>query len=94
MLSVIVPIYKSDIDVVTEYSITKLFNVLSTKNNRGSVLPVAAKQNHPSGKPEQAVRKCSDSELNQGHVDFQSTALPTELSEHILFHEIGGPPGA
>ena len=23
---------------------------------------------------------CPDPELNQGHVDFQSTALPTELS--------------
>ena len=31
-IAIIVPIYKPDIDVVTEYSITKLFNVLSTKN--------------------------------------------------------------
>ena len=26
---------------------------------------------------------CLESELNQRHVDFQSTALPTELSRHI-----------
>ena len=27
--------------------------------------------------------KCPDSESNQGHEDFQSSALPTELSGHI-----------
>ena len=27
---------------------------------------------------------CPDSELNQGHGDFQSPALPTELSGHIV----------
>ena len=27
---------------------------------------------------------CPDSELNQGHGDFQSPALPTELSGHIF----------
>ena len=26
---------------------------------------------------------CRDPELNWGHVDFQSTALPTELSRHL-----------
>ena len=26
---------------------------------------------------------CRDAELNCGHVDFQSTALPTELSRHV-----------
>ena len=31
-IAIIVPIYKPDIDIVTEYSITTLFNVLSTKN--------------------------------------------------------------
>ena len=29
-------------------------------------------------------RWCPDSELNQGHRDFQSLALPTELSGHIV----------
>ena len=30
---------------------------------------------------------CPDSELNQGHRDFQSLALPTELSGQIMcFH--------
>ena len=28
---------------------------------------------------------CRNSELNQGHRDFQSLALPTELLRHILF---------
>ncbi len=31
---------------------------------------------------------CSDSELNQGHGDFQSPALPTELSEHIILMKL------
>ena len=29
---------------------------------------------------------CPDSELNQGHGDFQSPALPTELSGQIFIH--------
>ena len=32
----------------------------------------------------QGFQWCPDSELNQGHVDFQSTALPTELSGHDM----------
>ena len=39
---------------------------------------------------------CPDSELNQGHGDFQSPALPTELSGHTHFCLIkfcGGPSG-
>ena len=28
---------------------------------------------------------CRNSELNQGHRDFQSLALPTELLRHTLF---------
>ena len=34
---------------------------------------------------------CRNSELNQGHRDFQSLALPTELLRHILcnFHWVG-----
>ena len=31
---------------------------------------------------------CPDSESNQGHGDFQSPALPTELSGHILWWAI------
>ena len=27
---------------------------------------------------------CLDPESNQGHEDFQSSALPTELSRHII----------
>ena len=28
---------------------------------------------------------CRDQDLNQGHTDFQSVALPTELSRHLNF---------
>ena len=28
--------------------------------------------------------ECSQPELNRRHADFQSTALPTELQEHIV----------
>ena len=27
---------------------------------------------------------CPDPDLNQGHEDFQSSALPTELSGHLV----------
>ena len=38
---------------------------------------------------------CPDSELNQGHGDFQSPALPTELSGHIdyLIYKLVGHQG-
>ena len=39
---------------------------------------------------------CPDSELNQGHGDFQSPALPTELSGQMITNyeiKFGGPSG-
>ncbi len=32
------------------------------------------------------LKWCRNSELNQGHRDFQSLALPTELLRHLLFN--------
>ena len=32
-----------------------------------------------------AIKKCPEPESNQRHKDFQSFALPTELSGHVVF---------
>jgi hypothetical protein len=37
----------------------------------------------------QADFQCPDPELNQGHEDFQSSALPTELSGHGPMWRLG-----
>ena len=33
---------------------------------------------------EKAIKKCPEPESNQRHEDFQSSALPTELSGHLV----------
>ena len=33
---------------------------------------------------------CRETELNRRHEDFQSSALPTELSRHILIKPVEG----
>ena len=40
-------------------------------------------QQSPTFDCEACVLWCPDSESNQGHEDFQSSALPTELSGHL-----------
>ena len=36
------------------------------------------------------AQKCPEPESNQWHEDFQSSALPTELSGHVLLHKNSG----
>ena len=38
----------------------------------------------------EAFRKCLVPESNQRHKDFQSSALPTELTRHMLSHKVAG----